>query len=201
MLSPPPSRFGKLTLDTRAIRAESLFRISRHAAGEPYFGRAAAHRFDDSRKDKARRFGTCYCGFDLETALAESVLHDELPVRGAFRLSASDFASRNLVRFAHKDILILADLTGLPLKRLGGNGAISTILPYDLPQAWSRAVHKHPQNVDGIVYMSRHLNNREAVVLFDRAASKLGKATYTPLNAAPGIAAAKSALNLTFPLP
>ena len=56
----------------------------------------------------------------------------------------------------------MADLTGIALKRLGGTGAISTILPYELPQAWAKAVYGHPAQVDGIYYMSRHLNDRPA---------------------------------------
>ena len=36
------------------------------------------------------------------------------------------------------------------------------------------ALHAHPQNLDGIIYMSRHLNDRKAVVVFDRAAPGWG---------------------------
>jgi RES domain-containing protein len=201
LLNSPPRGFGKLVLATRDIRADALFRISRHNSGEPFFGTSASYRFDDDKKQKARRFGTCYCGFDLETAIAETVLHDELPVRGVFRLSGGDFASRFLVRFEHKEVLSVADLTGISLKRLGGTGAISTIVPYELPQKWSKAVHRHSQNVDGILYMSRHLNDRPAVVVFSRAAGKFGNASYTPLNSAPAVAVAKRALSLTFPFP
>ena len=201
MLNRPPRNLAKQALATRDIRADLLFRISRHDSGEPYFGVSAAYRFDDNHRNKAKRFGTCYCGFDLDTAIAETMLHDELPVRGAFRLSASDFASRFLVRFAHRQVLTVADLTGVALKRLGGTGALSTILPYDLPQAWSRAVHHHPQQVVGLYYMSRHLNDRPAIVIFSRAAAKLGKATYTPLDTAAGVVAAKASLGLRFPFP
>ena len=183
MLNPPPRGLAKLALPTRDIR------------------RTGANRFDDSRTRKAGRFGTCYCGFDLETAIAETVLHDEVPVGGVFRLSAGDFASRFVVRFVHKQVLTGADFTGIALKRLGGTGAISTILPYDLPQKWARAVQRHPQDVDGILYMSRHLNDRAAVVLFDRAATKLGKASYTALANASGVARATARLGLTFPFP
>lgn len=120
---------------------------------------------------------------------------------GNFRLSAADFASRFLVRFQQKDVLTVVDLTGISLKRMGGTGAISTILPYDLPQAWAKAIHRHPQKVDGIYYMSRHLNSRPAVAIFSRAAGKFGTASYTSLNSAAGIAAAKANLGLTFPFP
>ena len=65
------------------------------------------------------------------------------------------------------------NLHGLSLKNLGGDGTLSTILPYDVPQAWSLAVHRHSELVDRFVYMSRHMNNEEALVLFDRAKPKI----------------------------
>ncbi|KVS58726.1 hypothetical protein WK41_37245 [Burkholderia cepacia] len=69
--------------------------------------------------------------------------------------------------------LTVAVLHGLPLKNLGGDGALSTVVPYDIPQQWSLAVHGHGRRVDGFLYMSRHLNTSEALVLFDRAEPKL----------------------------
>jgi hypothetical protein len=78
-------------------------------------------------------------------------------------------------------------LTGAALKTLGGNGALSTITPYDLPQAWSRAIYKHQDQVDGFQYVSRHCNTHLAVVLFERARKKLTKPRYTPLAKYPGL--------------
>ncbi|MEO9150303.1 MAG: RES domain-containing protein, partial [Burkholderiaceae bacterium] len=43
------------------------------------------------------------------------------------------------------------------------------------------ALHRHPVQADGLLYMSRHVNSDKAVVLFERAAAKLKAATYTPL--------------------
>lgn len=34
-------------------------------------------------------------------------------------------------------------------------------------------MHRHKEQVDGFLYMSRHMNTAQALVLFDRAASKL----------------------------
>lgn len=198
MLNPPPSDLRKQALPVVTVRADALFRVSRHGSGEPFFGRARANRFDANHRDRGRRFGTLYCGFDIETALAESVLHDEMPQRGQFQISASDFQSRFLVRFQHRQDLVLADLTGASLKRLGGNGAISTITPYTLPRQWARAVHEHPDGVDGIRYVSRHLNTQFAVVIFDRAAAKIGAASYVPLAHAAGIVAAVGTLGIVF---
>lgn len=82
--------------------------------------------------------------------------------------------------------LVLADFTGRALTRSGATSEISTISPYTLPQQWSRAVHGHPDNVDGILYRSNRLNTENAVVLFDRAAPKLTLRNDTLLPDYPG---------------
>ena len=198
-LRPPPRRLRELHLRTVKIRAANLFRISRFSSGEPFFGRTKANRFDDPTRVKKRRFGTCYCGLDLETAVAETLLHDEMPVRGNFKLSFSYFESHQLVAFKGGE-LILADLTGAQLKTLGGHGSLSTVVSYTVPQRWGLAVHRHPQSVDGIHYVSRHLNDRYAIVVFDRASCKPGTPRYMPLPTAPGINAALPLLHVSFPV-
>ena len=198
-LKPPPRKLRELELATVKVYPGALFRISRYHAGEPYFGKSGANRFDDRTRVKSRRFGTCYCGFDLETAIAETLLHDEMPVRGRFNLSYSHFESHRLVRFEGNE-LNLADLTGVALKTLGGEGSLSTVIPYALPQRWAMAVHRHPQLVDGIRYVSRHLNDRYAVAVFGRALPKILKAHYTPLAEVPAIKAALELLHISFPV-
>lgn len=89
------------------------------------------------------------------------------------------------------EALTLIDLTGVTLKTLVGSSAISTDMPYQLPQSWSMALHRHPLQADGLLYMSRHVNSDKAVVLFARARSKLGAARCTPL---PQVAGALAAL-------
>jgi hypothetical protein len=95
-LKPPPRNLSSIPLATKTVSVSSLCRVSRYASREPFFGRSASNRFDDHSRSRSRRFGTCYCGFDLETAIAETVLHDDLAVKGAFSVSYSDFASRQL---------------------------------------------------------------------------------------------------------
>jgi hypothetical protein len=198
-LKPPPRNLRELDLATVSVPAGDLFRVSKFSSGEPYFGRAKANRFDDPTRTKKRRFGTCYCGLDLEPAIAESLLHDEMPVRGTFKLSFTHFESHQLVGFKGKE-LILADLTGAPLKTMGGDGSLSTIVPYGVPQRWALAVYGHPQSVDGIRYVSRHLNDRYAIVVFHRALPKIGTTHYTPLSTAPGIKGALELLHVSFPV-
>ncbi len=164
------------------MRVNTLCRISRHHTGEPYFGRSGGNRFDDP----ALSYGVCYLGAGniqdaVTVAFAESVLHDRTATDGGFDVGVSELTDRQVVRFANRSRLIVADLTGAALKRIGLDGRISTLTPYDVPQAWSRAIHAHPDAVDGIAYVSRHYNLGLAIALFDRAASKLGAARYTPL--------------------
>lgn len=196
MLPDPPRRLRSLPIRTVELAPSKLRRVSRHASGEPFFGRSASSRFDDPTRARSKRFGTCYLGLGLEVAIAETVLHDEMPVRGRFEIAASELESRFCVRFAGGSPLTLADLTGTALKSLVGSSEISTIVPYDVPQRWSRALHAHPQVVDGLIYMSRHVNSQKAVVIFDRAAHKLGTPSYTPLPATEGALAAVTDLRI-----
>lgn len=199
-LAAPATNFATLKLPAREIRVDRLHRISGHDSGEPYFGKRGVYRFDDP----ARRYGTCYCGLDLDTAIAESILHDELPIDGVFELAESQLTSRYLVKFAPRSggaTLTFADLTGHSLKRLGADNAISSEYPYGMPQAWSAAVHAHPANVDGILFVSRQLNTKKAAVLFDRASRKLGTATYADLSSVRGLAAAKARLGIRVVFP
>jgi hypothetical protein len=196
-LKPPSRAFNKLALPTVEVAVGRLFRISRFSSGEPFFGRSAGNRLDDRSPVKSKRFGTCYCGLDLEVAIAETILHDEMPDRGHFKIAYSEFSNRHLVRFAG-DKLVLANLTGASLKSLAGDGSMSTIMPYRLPQLWSMAIHRHPSNVDGIIYMSRHVNDKKAVVIFDRARGKINSAVHTSLPMVRGALATVVGLRISF---
>jgi RES domain len=181
----PPRNLASIPISTVQVQPSALYRISRFNSGEPFFGRSASNRFDDPSRIKSRRFGTCYLGFSLEVAIAETVLHDEMPNRGRFEIAVQEIENRHCVRFRGKP-LTLIDLTGPALKALVGTGAISTTMPYDVPQRWSKALHRHPVAADGIAYMSRHVNTERVVVVFDRARAKLAAQSYTPLAATMG---------------
>ena len=194
-LPSPSVDFSDLPLRIKEIAETSLKRIGRRNTGEPYFGRHAANRFDDPSK----RFGACYCGLQLDTAIAESVLHDALPEKGHFRIRPDEIAARYLVTFAagnHEGVLRLADLTGQHLKRIGGNNSLSAEYPYDVTQQWAAAVHAHPAHVDGFLFVSKQLNDKRAAVLFDRAQNKLGAPSYTPLLGVRGLTQANNRLGI-----
>ena len=201
-LRKPPRNLGQIDLETAMVSPARLVRLSRYSLGEPHFGRSAGHRFDDRSRPMAARFGACYCGFDLTTAIAETLLHDAVPVKGKFFVPYVDFANRFQVRFpAPTDALVLVTVTDIHAKRLGVDGAISTETPYQTTQLWAMALQRHPQKVDGMLYMSRHLNKRQAVVIFDRAKRKLGRAVYKPLPMVAGVLKAISTLRISFDYP
>lgn len=194
-LKPPAANFSTLPLHIKAVAVTSLRRVGRHTSGEPYFGKNDVFRFDDPNKV----FGTCYCGIHLDTAIAETVLHDEIPDNGHFRIHEDVIASRHLVRFeetSSKAKLKLADLRGAYLKRLGGDNYLSAEYPYDVTKLWGVAVHAHPKLVDGFCFVSKQLNTKPAIVLFDRAAKKFGTASYEPLGSVKGFTQAAKRLGM-----
>lgn len=189
----PPKTLKDQLLKTIEVDPSALYRVSRYSAGEPFFGKSASNRFDDPLK----KFGTCYLGHSLECAIAETVLHDLMPVKGQFHVPLAELESRHLVQFKGPEKLTLVDLTGAHLKVLVGTSAICTVTPYDVPQQWARAIHRHPQRVDGIQFVSRQLNDQRAVVIFHRARHKLQSPRYTPLLDAKGALAAISTLHIS----
>lgn len=68
--------------------------------------------------------------------------------------------------------LKLANMTGLPLLLLGANGELSGAPKYARPQAGAAALASHPAKVDGMIDMSRRVNDRPAVVLVSRPTGK-----------------------------
>ncbi len=122
-LKPPPRNFSQISLTTVTVRAKDLYRVSRHPLGEPYFGKTANNRFDDRSYPKKKRFGTCCFGLDLVTAIAETVLHDEMPVKGVFNIAYTEIDSRYLVRFLaefERDLIRERVLVGLKSARARG---------------------------------------------------------------------------------
>lgn len=144
-------------------------RLSMSPATEPFWTRNATHRFDDP----ARVFGVLYVGDSLETAFAESVIHESSRFdtkRGRFQVSVSEF-NRSVTRFTHPlgERVLLADFTGSGLKRLGLNTDLCAGNDYDGSQAWAKAVHDALPRVGGILYPSRQHSSHYCAALFERS--------------------------------
>ncbi|SAL83420.1 RES domain protein [Caballeronia choica] len=180
---PNVAAFSKLELCIEPVLAQSLVRVSWFDSGEPHFGKTGGNRFDDPRRSlpEEARYGTCYAGQSLECAFAETVLHNEELKResGQYELSAQSI-NRFVLSFEADGPLRLANMTGAALKRLGGDGTLSTCSTHRVPQGWSKALFLHREMLDGFIYMSRHVNDSRAIVLFCRAQKKLRLVSAVP---------------------
>lgn len=196
-LKDPPEPFAPLGLQILTVDAAQLVRVGRRNTGEPFFSGSLDCRFNDSSLPESARYKACYTAKSLLGAVGESILHNEEPVEGEFRIAPKEVQSRFVISFEPSELKI-ADLTGVHLKKLGANAALSSILPYEVPQKWARAVYDHRDQVDGFQYISRHVNTEIAVVLFDRAKPKIKVKAYTPALSAPDMKAVLDAFNVKF---
>jgi hypothetical protein len=139
----PPVDIDQRVLDIVPVSPKALIRVSRYNTGEPFFGRTGACRFDDA----AKQFGTCYLGFDLPVAFAESVLHNKEPDSSGFAVPGSEIDACFALSFSGKD-LKLAKLYGAALLRLCCGlavtaklaGRVITLCPRHGPAHWWRTL-------------------------------------------------------------
>ncbi|MEB3191311.1 MAG: RES family NAD+ phosphorylase [Snowella sp.] len=80
--------------------------------------------------------------------------------------------NRNLFKIKSDRPLVLADLTGPGLVRMGIDARISSG-DYEYCRIWGQHIWKHPQAVDGIRYRSRHDDSVYSIGLFDRVRDHL----------------------------
>ena len=102
-------RLPQLPASLQTVRCDpaTLYRVSGHATGEPYFGRANTYRFDDPHPQAAARFGTCYLGASLAVALAETLLHDRKPIRNHFIVGLAVIQARFVIRFTGETLILV----------------------------------------------------------------------------------------------
>lgn len=110
-------------LPVTGLPVPELVRISSHQTGEPYFGASGGNRFDaPGWRNGNPEYGCCYLGLTFEVALAESLLHDAVPVEGEFPIATTEINRRWVHRF--KGDFRLLNLTGAPSQRPKGCGVI-----------------------------------------------------------------------------
>ena len=142
-----------------------------------HFGRSGGNRYDDP----ALRFGTLYVGFDLPTALMESVFRQHRWSRRAKRvITRTEVYSRMVRAIGVLEPLSLADLTapGVMASQFGLNLAQLASRRYAHTQRIAALVHELAEpdgahRFDGVLYPSRNNHPAACAALFDRAAEKL----------------------------
>jgi len=136
-----------------------LFRIHPSTKACLYFGKDGYGRFDDPLK----KYGVLYTALKPEAAFAEVFLR----LLSLMLILESDLRVRALSQIICKTVACV-DLTGPGLRRLSCDNRISTEMPYRGAGHWSRALFEHPQQPQGIIYLSRHNPQFKCVALFDR---------------------------------
>jgi len=112
-------------------------------------------------------YGVLYTAKTIQGAFAETFLR----IPGLTQLPADLLAKKAYVTLKVLRPLKIVRLTGPGLAILGATAqVVHGGLPYDVPQAWSKALHDHPRTYDGIAYHARHDDEALCYALFDRAA-------------------------------
>lgn len=123
-----------------------------------HFGSSGGNRFDSPDK----KFGTLYLAQQMDGAFVEVFC------RQRQRHISEEFLARiHVAEFRSTRSLRLVDLAGKGLVRMGLDARICTG-DYGIAQQWTRAFHGHPDQADGIIYVSRHDPEQKLVALFDR---------------------------------
>ena len=142
-----------------------------------HFGRSGGNRYDD----RALRFGTLYVGFDLATALMESVFRQHRWNHRAKRvITRTEVYARMVRAIGVLEPLSLADLTapGVMASQFGLNLSQLASRRYVHTQRIAALVHALAEpdgtpRFDGVLYPSRNNHPATCAALFDRAAEKL----------------------------
>src|SRR5215813_1871824 len=115
-------------------------------------------------------FGVLYAAKQTKGAFAETFLRS--PGR---RLLPQDLIRKKaLVVLQSTRALKLVELHGSGLSILGATAEVTASpKPYDLPQAWSAALHSHPDVFDGIAYRARHDDGEICYAFFDRCGTAI----------------------------
>ncbi|EKX56457.1 hypothetical protein D516_2969 [Rhodobacter sp. AKP1] len=159
---PPPDIDIRAPLIRTVPAGARLHRFHERAFAPIWFGRTGTGRLDNP----AHAYGVLYVAEGEGGAFSETFLR-----RPGFNLiDPALLARKSYAVLASRRDLILARLHGPGLGVIGATAEVTHGgLPYDAPQAWSKALHDHPARFDGILYRSRHDDDELCLALFDRA--------------------------------
>ena len=167
MIQHPPHGTGCRGLKVKQVDG-SWYRLNR--ATHPsalHFGRSPTFRWNAPSGE----FGTLYVARSVAAAFAETYGHN---VASAFPpdtpkyVTEKELVERKVFRITFDRPLQIADFYGSGLASLNLDGQIASTRDYTLTQAWAQWVHDCRQQVDGMLYASRHLPEATCLALFDR---------------------------------
>ena len=159
----PPADVSKVELPITR-RSRRWFRAYACRYDPLFYGRTGQWRYDDPE----RTYGVLYVASDLEGAFVEGCLNDAAVGTTTPLLSQRYLEGRCVARIRFAGRLRLVDLTGPGLAAIGADARLC-VGDYRIAQLWSRAIWGHPQQPDGILYLSRHNPAILCAAVFDRA--------------------------------
>lgn len=117
-------------------------------------------------------YGVLYAAQAANGAFAETFLRQP----GRQQIPTDLLAAKAYVRLSGDRELTFIRLAGTGLAPLGATAEVTHGgLPYDVPQAWSAALHAHSVGADGIAYTARHDDSQVCYAIFDRAGTRIGE--------------------------
>jgi hypothetical protein len=161
----PPADLDQRALPLIAPPSNSWFRM--HRVGVPVlaYDRSPRHRFNAPDGE----FGILYCASDPQCAFIETFGDTTWQHR---TVSLAELRLRSLTEVLIPGSLRLVDLTGPRLAALGVDLRLTTGT-HRIARAWSLALWAHPQQPDGIYYVSRRDSERRCIAVYDRAGAVL----------------------------
>lgn len=142
-----------------------------------HYGRDGKNRYDDPDQN----YGVLYLGFDLATALMESVFHKHnWTVSKKRPLTLAEIKSRLIRVVGAMDNLELADLTAVNVMAASFGLNLGQLVSRRYNHTKRVSAQMHAMHTpagkplfDGILYPSRNNFPSKSIALFDRAASKI----------------------------
>jgi hypothetical protein len=143
----------------------SYFVLTRSSGIRSITETSGLHRFDAPD----RSYGVLYAGSDAYCAFIETFARSA----GSNIVTTAELEARSLSEMKATRPLRLIDLTQFgALVRIGADSRLFAG-EHSVTQPWSKALHEHPAETDGLIFPSRLDPVRHAIALYQDRAPKL----------------------------
>jgi hypothetical protein len=147
-----------------------LYRFHNRQYDPFHFDRSANARFNAGNG----HFGVMYAAVERRGAFAETFLRNV----GSTAISEALVGTKACSALRLRRPLRAVRFRGYGLAPIGATASICSSPTYEAPQEWSRALHAHPQQMDAILYGSRHDDEQLCLAVFDRAKDAFCRTSY-----------------------
>ncbi len=159
---PPSDLASRTPLTVRLAPGDILYRFYSLGFDPVYFDTTTQGRLNAPDAS----YGVLYAAHRASGAFAETVLRTP----GRRLIDPALLSRKGLVRLEVLKPTTLIAFDGPGLAILGATAeVVHGGLPYDVPQAWSKALRAHPLGLQGVAYGARHDPAETCYALFDTA--------------------------------